>query len=260
MIGPCAIENEAHALAVAHALKELSIKLNFSLIYKSSFEKANRTSPKSYRGVGIDEGLRILAKVRSEYDLPIVTDLHDASQVDAVSSCVDIIQIPAFLCRQTPLLEAAGKANTTVFIKKGQFVSPQAMKHAAQKVMNVGSSSVILGERGYAFGYGDLIVDFRNFPIMKSFGFPVIYDATHSVQRPSALGASSGGDRQFVSDLACAAVSQGIAGMFIEVHEEPERAPCDGPNSLRLSQLEEFLRYVIDLDTWVKSRPRPISS
>lgn len=257
MLGPCAIENEAHSMKTAEFLKKLSEKLNFPLIFKSSFDKANRTSLNGYRSVGLEEGARILTKVRDELELPIVTDIHETWQAEKVASFADVIQIPAFLCRQTDLLIAAGKTGKIINIKKGQFAAPHVLEKSAEKVSSTNNNNIWLCERGFAFGYGDLIVDFRNFSQMKSFNFPIVYDATHSVQRPSSMGTSSGGDRRFVADLAISAVSNGIAGLFMELHEEPERALCDGPNSIRLSQLEDFIKYVMDLDAWVKSRPRP---
>ena len=257
ILGPCAIENENHALETADFLKKLSEKLNFKLIYKSSFDKANRTSLKGYRSVGIDEGLQILAKVKQEFDLPIITDIHEAAQAERVAEVAVVLQIPAFLCRQTDLLLAAGKTGRVVNVKKGQFVSPQSMSHALDKVASSGNDKVWLCERGYAFGYNNLIVDYRNFPVMKATGAPVVYDATHSVQQPSGLGHASGGDRNLVPPLAAAAVVQGIAGVFMEVHEEPERAPCDGPNSVRLSDLERLISHLQKIDQLVKSDPIP---
>jgi len=257
ILGPCVIESEAHSLKVAEFLKKLSEKLNFTFIFKSSFDKANRTSLQNFRGVGLDEGCKILSRIRTELDVPVVTDIHAPEQAAIVAEHVDILQLPAFLCRQTDLLVAAGKTGKIVNIKKGQFISPEAFGPAVKKVTSTGNEKVWLCERGYAFGYNNLIVDYRNFPIMKSFGHPVVFDATHSVQRPSGQGGSSGGNREFVPNLLSAAVAQRIAGIFMEVHDEPEKALCDGPNSVRLSQLEDFLKYIIDLDAWVKSRPWP---
>ncbi len=258
ILGPCAIENEKHSLMIAGHLKALSEKLNCTIVFKSSFDKANRISAKSYRSVGLDEGLRILDKIRREFDIPVITDVHEAWQIDAVASVVDIIQIPAFLCRQTDLLVAAGRSGKIINIKKGQFFQAEAMGEAAQKVHEGGSSPVWLCERGYTFGYQNLIVDYRNFPIMKSLGYPVIFDVTHAVQRPAGLGNASGGDRRFVPDLAISAIAQGIAGLFMEVHEEPDRALSDGPNTIRLANLESLMSYLIELDAWVKTRPKPV--
>ncbi|MCK4518076.1 3-deoxy-8-phosphooctulonate synthase, partial [Candidatus Babeliales bacterium] len=189
--------------------------------------------------------------------VPVITDLHNAAEAEAVAEHVDILQLPAFLCRQTDLLVAAGKTGKIIHVKKGQFIAPETMKKVIEKITSTGNESVWVCERGYTFGYNNLVVDYRNFPIMKTFGKPVVFDATHSVQRPSAQGCSSGGDRKFIPNLATAAVTQRIAGIFMEVHDKPEEALCDGPNSIRLSQLEEFLKYLIELDAWVKSRSYP---
>lgn len=260
LLGPCVIESESHALFMAEQLCQLSAKLNFKFIFKSSFDKANRTSLENFRGIGFDAGLRVLEKVRSSFGIPVVTDVHDASQVDEVASVVDVLQIPAFLCRQTDLLLAAGKTGKVVNVKKGQFVAPETMESVAKKVCSTGNHRVWLCERGYTFGYNNLVVDYRDFPIMKRFNKPCIFDATHSVQRPSGQGTSSGGDRQFIATLAAAAVVQGIAGIFMEVHDAPEKALCDGPNSVRLSDLEKLLTYLIELDAWTKSRTAPVLS
>ncbi len=260
ILGPCAMESEQHTLMIAEHLKKLSEKLHFNLIFKSSFDKANRTSLGNYRGVGIEKGLQILEKVRREFHVPVITDVHETSQMASIAEVADILQIPAFLCRQTDLLVAAGKTGKIIHVKKGQFVAPEVMPSIFEKIESTGNQNIWCCERGYTMGYGNLIVDFRNFPIMKSFGKPVVFDATHSVQRPSGLGCSSGGDRAFVPPLATAAVSLGIAGVFLEVHEQPEKALCDGPNSIRLSQVENLLQYLIDLDAWVKARPIPQAS
>ena len=257
ILGPCVIESESHSLKIAEFLKQLSQKLNFHLIFKSSFDKANRTALQNFRGIGRAEGLKILSKVREELDIPVITDVHEAHGIEEIAECVDVIQTPAFLCRQTDLLIAAGKTGKIINIKKGQFVSPESMEQIIKKVESSGNPHIWQCERGYTFGYNNLVVDYRNFPIMKQFGKPIVFDATHSVQRPSGQGCSSGGNREFVSNLATAGVVQGIAGIFMEVHDQPEKALCDGPNSIRLSQLEDFLRYLIDLDSWVKSRPLP---
>lgn len=257
ILGPCVIENEQHTLMIAEFLKKLSEKLRFNFIFKSSFDKANRTSLNNFRGIGIDKGLQILEKVRKEFDLPIVTDVHETSQVATIAQVVDVLQIPAFLCRQTDLLVAAGKTGKIIHVKKGQFIAPEVMPSIFEKIESSGNSNIWACERGYTMGYGNLVVDFRNFPIMKSFGKPIVFDATHAVQRPSGLGCSSGGDRTFVPPLAIAAIAQAIAGVFMEVHDQPEKALCDGPNSIRLSQLENLLTYLIDLDTWTKKRQLP---
>ena len=260
ILGPCAMENEAHTLKIAEFLKNLSEELRFNLIFKASFDKANRISLDSYRSVGLDEGLKILAKVRSTFQLPVLTDVHEVSQVPYVAEVVDVLQTPAMLCRQTDLLVAVGKSGKPVNVKKGQFITAENMQHAVKKVESTGNKNVWLCERGVSFGYNNLVVDYRNFPIMKRFGKPVVFDATHAVQQPGGQGNSSGGDRSFVASLAASAVTQGIAGLFMEVHENPEKALSDGPNSVRLSQLKELMLYLIDLDAWSKQRPIPLVS
>ncbi|MBD3231323.1 3-deoxy-8-phosphooctulonate synthase [Candidatus Dependentiae bacterium] len=257
ILGPCVIENESHCLKIAEFLKTLSIKLKFNFIFKSSYDKANRTAIQNYRGIGLYQGLKILDKIRSQLEIPIITDVHDITQISDVAEVVDILQIPAFLSRQTDLLVAAGNTGKIIHVKKGQFLNPESMKQVVAKVKSTGNVNIWICERGYVFGYNNLIVDYRNFPIMKKIGSPIVFDATHSVQRPGGQGCSSGGDRNFVSNLAVAAVAQSIAGIFMEVHDEPEKALCDGPNSIRLSQLEDLLKYLIDLDSWIKSRKIP---
>lgn len=257
ILGPCAIESEEHVLKIADFLKNLSEKLNFKFVFKSSFDKANRTSGAGYRGVGIDEGLQILSKVKQKFEVPIISDVHESLHIDKVSQVVDILQIPAFLCRQTDLLVAAGKTGKLIHVKKGQFVTPESMEYVIKKIESSGNTNIWLCERGYTMGYNNLVVDYRNFPIMKQFGKPVIFDATHAVQRPSGMGSCTAGDRQFVPNLAAAAIIQGIAGIFMEVHDNPEAAPCDGPNMIRLSYLENLLKYFIDLDTFAKNNSVP---
>jgi 2-dehydro-3-deoxyphosphooctonate aldolase (KDO 8-P synthase) len=257
ILGPCVIESEKHALKMAEAIKKISENLNFHFIFKSSFDKANRTAFSNFRGPGLERGCKILERVKKEFDVPVTTDIHEPSQAAVVAQYVDVLQIPAFLCRQTDLLAAAGKTGKTINLKKGQFVSPESMEKAIKKVESTGNESVWLCERGYMFGYNNMVVDYRNFPIMKSFGKPIVFDATHSVQRPSGLGSTSGGNREFIPNLASAAVAQGIDGIFMEVHDNPEKALCDGPNSIRLSQLEELLDYLIGLDSFVKTRRMP---
>jgi len=258
ILGMCAMEGEAIALRHAEFLKKLSEKLGFKLIFKAAFDKANRISVTSGRGIGLDASLKIFEKIRREYELPVITDVHETFQVASVAEVVDVIQIPAMLCRQTDLLVAAGKTGKPVNLKKGQFLAPENMGVLAQKVISTGNEHVWLCERGTTFGYQNLIVDYRGFAIMKQSGYPIIFDATHSVQRPGGLGTASGGDRQFVSALAISAVAQGLAGIFMEVHEEPEKAVSDGPNSVRLADLENLLAYLIDLDAWTKSRSMPL--
>jgi len=257
IMGTCAIESESLTLTVAHHLKQLSEKYGFHVVYKSSFDKANRTSAAGYRGIGMDEGLKILSKVRTEIGLPVLTDVHESQHVSAVADVVDVIQIPAFLCRQTDLLLAAAATGKPVHLKKGQFITPDQAQKAVEKIIDANSkSNVWIAERGYTFGYGNLVVDYKNFSQMKKFA-PVIFDS-HSVQLPGSVGgASSGGQREFIAPLAIAAVSQGIAGVFMEVHPEPEKALSDGPNSVRLSTLEPLIAYLQELDQFVKSRKTP---
>lgn len=257
IVGPCAMENETHTLMMAEHLKIMAQRLAVNIVFKASYDKANRLSPGSYRSVGMERGLEILAKVRQQFDLPVITDVHETHQVAAAAEVADVIQIPAMLCRQTDLLVAAGRSKKPVHLKKGQFMIAENMEHAAKKIVDTGNNHVWLCERGVSFGYQNLIVDPRNFSIMKRFGFPVVIDATHAVQQPGGQGTSSGGNRTYVPPIAAAAVVQGIAGVFMEVHEEPERALCDGPNSVRLSQLESVVRYLIELDAWAKSNPVP---
>ncbi|MFC1894329.1 3-deoxy-8-phosphooctulonate synthase [Candidatus Dependentiae bacterium] len=257
ILGPCVIENEKHTLKAAEFLKKLSEKLKFKFIFKSAFDKANRTSLNNFRGIGIENGLKILEKVKLEFDLPVITDVHECWQVDLADQVVDILQVPAFLCRQTDLLLAVGKTNKILNVKKGQFVTAESMSNVVQKIQSTGNENIWLCERGYTFGYNNLVVDYRNFPIMKRIGKPLVFDATHSIQRPSGQGCSSGGDRWLAPPLAVSAVAQGIAGIFMEVHDNPEKAFCDGPNSIRFSQLEDLLKYLIELDDWVKSRKSP---
>ncbi|MBF0194887.1 MAG: 3-deoxy-8-phosphooctulonate synthase [Magnetococcales bacterium] len=252
--GPCVIEGLRYeqgldfALKTAETLKKICFDVDLPLVYKSSFDKANRTSPKSYRGPGLDVGLKILQKVKTELELPIVTDVHEVGQVKAVAEVADLMQTPAFLCRQTDFIQAVAAAGKPVNIKKGQFLAPQDMAKVAQKAQQTGNDSVMLCDRGYAFGYGNLIVDMRGLVVMSDTGFPVIFDATHSVQQPGGLGESSGGERQFVAPLARAAVSVGVAGLFLETHADPDNAPCDGPNMLAFEQLPEILSMLKRLD------------
>jgi len=257
ILGPCAMESEDHTMMMAEQLAKLAEKLKFLLIFKSSFDKANRTSLGNYRSLGLQEGLRILQRVRETFQVPVITDVHEVCQVASVAEVADVIQIPAFLCRQTDLLIAAGKTGKIVFIKKGQFLAPENIAGAVKKVESTGNTDVWIGERGFAFGYNDLIVDYRNFSLFKNVGKPIVFDVTHSVQKPGGLGHASGGNRALVAPLAASGIAQGIAGIFLEVHDQPEKALSDGPNSVRLSQLEDFLCYLIDLDAWAKQRPYP---
>lgn len=257
ILGPCALEGEDFVLRSAEFLTKLSEKLSFKLVFKTAFDKANRLALSSKRGVGIDEGLRILERVKKLFQVPLITDVHEVHQVPLVAQVVDIIQIPAFLCRQTDLLIEAGKTGLPIHLKKGQFLAPENIKSLAEKIESTGNEHVWLCERGFTFGYNNLIVDTRNYPIMKQMNKPVILDATHSVQRPGGLGLSSDGNREYVSCLAAAAIVQGIAGIFMEVHENPEAAHCDGPNMVRHSDLERLITYMLALDSWAKNNPVP---
>ena len=234
--GPCVIENEDTTLKVAEFLKETSEKTDIPVIFKTSYDKANRTSLDSYRGPGLEDGLDIIRKVKEKTGLAVLSDIHNGHEAVKAAEVLDIIQIPAFLCRQTDLLLAAGRTYLPVNIKKGQFLSPGEMEQAVKKVVSTGNKNILLTERGSSFGYNNLVVDFRSIPIMKNYGFPVIFDATHSVQLPGGSGTSSGGQREFVEYLARAAVAAGANGVFLEVHPDPESALCDGPNSLPLGQ------------------------
>ncbi len=235
LAGPCAIEEDIDILRkTADVLSRVCSDLGINYIFKSSFDKANRTSINSYRGIGLDKGLEILSKIKSEFGVPIVTDVHLPEQCVPVAEVADVIQIPAFLCRQTDLLVAAAKTNRIVNIKKGQFLAPQQMKPLIKKVEDSGNKRIMLTERGTTFGYNNLVVDYRSFYIMKEFGYPVVFDATHSVQMPGANGESTGGDRRFVPLLAKAAVAAGVDTLFFEIHPNPDCAPCDGPNMLKL--------------------------
>jgi 2-dehydro-3-deoxyphosphooctonate aldolase (KDO 8-P synthase) len=242
--GPCVIESEELTLSIARHLAELSTRLDLPLIFKASFDKANRTSVTSFRGPGLEKGLAVLMKVKQETGLPVISDIHTPAQAAAAAEVLDVLQIPAFLCRQTDLLVEAGRTGRPVNIKKGQFVAPLDMAQAVGKVLETGNDQVWLTERGASFGYNNLVVDMRSIPIMAGLGCPVVFDATHSVQLPGGLGSMSGGDRRFIAPLARAAVAAGADGVFLEVHPDPERALCDGPNSLPLAELEAMLRLL----------------
>jgi 2-dehydro-3-deoxyphosphooctonate aldolase (KDO 8-P synthase) len=250
--GPCVIENEAATLRCAERLMTICNGVSMPFIFKASYDKANRTSVTSFRGPGLKEGLRILAKVAETMGLPILTDVHSVEEVQEVASVADVLQIPAFLCRQTDLVVAAARTGKTVNIKKGQFLAPWDMGNVVDKVMSTGNSQIILTERGAAFGYNNLVTDMRSLPIMRGLGYPVVFDATHSVQIPGGLGGSSGGQREFVEYLARAATATGIDGLFLEVHEDPEKALCDGPNSIRLDDLAAILKKLKAIDAIVK--------
>jgi len=250
--GPCVIESLDHTLRTAAALKEIAARLGIGLVFKASYDKANRTSVSSFRGPGMDEGLRILARVKSDIGVPVLSDVHDLNQVAPAAEVLDVLQIPAFLSRQTDLLAAAGATGRVVNVKKGQFLAPWDMKNAVGKLEAVGNRNILLTERGASFGYNNLVVDMRSLPIMRDTGCPVIFDATHAVQLPGGAGSASAGQRQFVGTLSRAAVGAGIDGLFWEVHEDPDRALCDGPNSLPLAQVEGLLRQLLAIDALVK--------
>ncbi|MDF2974266.1 MAG: 3-deoxy-8-phosphooctulonate synthase [Microvirga sp.] len=251
--GPCAMESRDHALEMAAALSEIAGRLGLGLVYKSSFDKANRTSISSARGIGIDKALAIFAEVKERYGLPVLTDVHENDQCAAVAEVVDILQIPAFLCRQTDLLVAAAKTGRVVNVKKGQFLAPWDMANVADKVKAAGNPNVMLTERGASFGYNTLVSDMRSLPIMAETGAPVIFDATHSVQQPGGKGATSGGQREYVPVLSRAAVAVGVAGVFIETHQDPDKAPSDGPNMVPLKELEALLAQLKAFDALAKS-------
>jgi 2-dehydro-3-deoxyphosphooctonate aldolase (KDO 8-P synthase) len=252
--GPCAIEDEALTLRIAGFLKKMAADLGIGLVFKASYDKANRTSVTSFRGPGMAEGLRILARVKAEFDLPVISDIHDLSQVAPAAEVLDIIQIPAFLCRQTDLLVAAGETGKVINIKKGQFMAPWDMGNTVGKVESTGNDKILLTERGASFGYNNLVTDMRSLVIMRETGYPVVFDATHSVQLPGGAGVSSGGQRQYVGALSRAATATGIDGLFWEVHENPEKALCDGPNSLPLQDLRGMLETILAIDAIAKGR------
>lgn len=243
--GPCALESEELARRVAGTLQEICARLGISYVFKASFDKANRTSLEAYRGPGLQEGLAILARIRSDLGVPVISDIHDITQVSAAAEVLDILQIPAFLCRQTDLLTAAARTGKPVNVKKGQFVSPWDMQNVVNKLRGAGGTKIMLVERGASFGYNNLVVDMRSLPVMRSLGCPVVYDATHSVQLPGGAGGSSGGQREFILPLARAAVAVGIDGLFMEIHPEPEKALCDGPNSIPLDEIESILMQLL---------------
>ncbi len=253
--GPCAMESRDHALETAAALKEMAEILGIGLVYKSSFDKANRTSLDSSRGIGMDKALSIFVELRERTGLPVLTDVHEAAQCGPVAETVDILQIPAFLCRQTDLLLAAARTGRIVNVKKGQFLAPWDMGNVIDKVVGGGNGQVLVTERGASFGYNTLVSDMRALPILAGFGSPVIFDATHSVQQPGGQGKSSGGQRQFVAVLARAAVAVGVAGVFIETHPDPDRAPSDGPNMLAMKDLPAVIEQLMAIDKVVKTSP-----
>jgi 2-dehydro-3-deoxyphosphooctonate aldolase (KDO 8-P synthase) len=245
--GPCVIESESHATEIAERLRAAAEELGVPLIFKASYDKANRSSLSSYRGPGLEEGLRILAKIKRQTGLPILTDVHDVSQVAPVAEVCDVLQVPAFLSRQTDLLLAVGRSGRVANIKKGQFLSPREIGNAAEKVASTGNEKIILTERGSSFGYQNLVVDMRSFPIMRKFGYPVVFDVTHSVQLPAGEGKSSGGQPEFIEPLARAGAAVGIDGIFLEVHDNPAKALSDGTNALPLDQFRPLMRKVLQL-------------
>ena len=252
--GPCQMESRAHALEMASALKEIAARLKLGLVYKTSFDKANRTSAKSARGLGLDQALPVFAEIRDTLGLPVLTDVHEIEQCARAAEAVDVLQIPAFLCRQTDLLVAAAKTGRTVNVKKGQFLAPWDMMNVVQKITGAGNRNVLVTERGASFGYNMLVSDMRALPILaRDTGAPVIFDATHSVQQPGGQGTSSGGEREFVPVLARAAVAVGVAGVFIETHQDPDKAPSDGPNMVPLKEMEGLLRRLMEFDRLSKN-------
>lgn len=250
--GPCVLESEAHALSVAKQLARLAREHHLPFIFKASYDKANRTSLRSFRGPGLEKGLAVLARVKREVGCPVLTDVHCKEEAPVVAQVADILQIPAFLCRQTDLLLACGRTGKVVNIKKGPFIAPWDVRPIVEKIESTGNRRILLTERGTTFGYNNLVVDMRSLAILKGIGYPVIYDATHSVQLPGGLGHASGGQREFVMPLTRAAVALGLAGLFCEVHPHPDRAPSDGPNSLAMASLPRYFKTVASLDRWAK--------
>jgi len=253
--GPCALESRAHGLEISQALVEMTSKLGIELIYKTSFDKANRTSAESARGIGLADALPIFAEIRETWGCPVLTDVHDAGQCGPVAEAVDVLQIPAFLCRQTNLLEAAGRTGCVINVKKGQFLAPWDMANVVAKIEATGNTNVMVCERGASFGYNTLVSDMRALPILAGTGCPVVFDATHSVQQPGGQGTTSGGQREFAPVLARAAVAVGVASVFIETHEDPDRAPSDGPNMIPLKAMPSLIEMLMELDRLAKARP-----
>ena len=251
--GPCQLENENHAIDVAKKLKEITDKLSIGLIYKTSFDKANRTSLKGKRGAGLEKSLPVFDKIRKDLGIPVLTDIHNVEQCALVSKHVDVLQIPAFLCRQTDLLIAAAKTGKVINVKKGQFLAPWDMVNVTKKISDSGNNNILVTERGASFGYNTLVSDMRSLPIMSKNGYPVVFDATHSVQQPGGLGEKSGGQREFVEYLARAAVAVGVAAVFMETHPDPDNAPSDGPNMVPLSKMENLLKQLLKIDQLIKN-------
>tara|TARA_B100000029_G_scaffold502785_1_gene578650 strand:- start:4150 stop:4986 length:837 start_codon:yes stop_codon:yes gene_type:complete len=251
--GPCQLENEKHALEVASELKKITQKLGIGLIYKTSFDKANRTSLKGKRGAGLEKSLPIFDKIKKEIEIPILTDVHSSEQCKIVSNHVDVLQIPAFLCRQTDLLIAAAKTGKVINVKKGQFLAPWDMVNVTKKIEESGNKNILVTERGASFGYNTLVSDMRSLPIMAQNGYPVVFDATHSVQQPGGMGDKSGGQREFVEHLSRAAIAVGVAAIFMETHPDPDNAPSDGPIMVPLSKMQKLLKQLVDIDSLVKN-------
>ena len=250
--GPCQLENEKHAISVAEKLKEITNKLNIGLIYKTSFDKANRTSLQGKRGAGLENSLPVFDKIRKNLEVPVLTDVHTSEQCEIVSEHVDVLQIPAFLCRQTDLLVAAAKTGKIVNVKKGQFLAPWDMTNVTKKIEETGNKNILVTERGASFGYNTLVSDMRSLAIMAKNGYPVVFDATHSVQQPGGMGNKSGGQREFVEHLARAAVAVGVAAIFIETHPDPDNAPSDGPSMVPLSKMSNLLKQLVEIDKLIK--------
>lgn len=251
--GPCVIESPERVHLIAKTMKEMCERLGITYVFKASFDKANRSSYNSFRGPGLEEGLKILAQIKKDLNVPVVSDIHSIEQIEPASEVLDVLQIPAFLCRQTDLVYGAAKTGKAVAVKKGQFMAPNDMKNVLNKMLETGNENLMLTERGFSFGYNNLVVDMRSFPIMRSFGYPVIFDATHSVQLPGGAGTSSNGQREFVANLARAAVASGVDGLFFEVHDNPAEALSDGPNMLYLDQVEGLLKDLIAINKIVKA-------
>jgi 2-dehydro-3-deoxyphosphooctonate aldolase (KDO 8-P synthase) len=251
--GPCQLENEKHAIDVASKLKEITQKLNIGLIYKTSFDKANRTSIKGKRGIGLEKSLPVFDKIRKEVGIPVLTDVHTVEHCEIVSKHVDVLQIPAFLCRQTDLLVAAAKTGKIINVKKGQFLAPWDMVNVTKKIEDSGNKNILVTERGASFGYNTLVSDMRSLPIMAKNGYPVVFDATHSVQQPGGMGDKTGGQREFVEYLARAAIAVGVAAVFMETHPDPDNAPSDGPNMVPLSKMPNLLKQLVEIDKLIKN-------
>ena len=250
--GPCQLESEEHAINISTELKKITSQLGINFIYKTSFDKANRTSLKGKRGLGLDKSLPIFDKIRKEVGVPVLTDIHTAEQCSTVANHVDVLQIPAFLCRQTDLLIAAAKTGKIINVKKGQFLAPWDMSNVIKKIEESGNKNILITERGASFGYNTLVSDMRSLPIMTKFGFPIVFDATHSVQQPGGMGEKSGGQREFVPHLARAAIAVGVGAIFIETHEDPDNAPSDGPNMVPLNEIKPLLKKLTEIDKIIK--------